>query len=428
MGKGQGVAINSDDGRTILYNALKGRDASTNARINGDVNAALGPPVSPLEETQALKGQRSAIHGQLPNVFAAAGPVDTTGVLSNIAQGLPKAVGPEAAVLNKAKDWLMQRGTNAAGNPTLAPITDAETLHNAKSAIDTLIEYGDPSLGVQPGAVAKSQGAIGAVRRELNQALRDQVPGYSGIMDRSSALARKMDAIEEGKGLLAGGPNAVSPYDLNLKMSGQLGRPPMTPEEVAGLRIGARGAVDTALGTKANDLVALKGQLQGEGGWNQGKLASIFGAGPAGQLSDTVERNAAFRDTLNKIVENSQTAQRTGAAANMRAPSSPGHPLISPDTSPTGLLLTGAKNAMGAVTGMFKSDPTSSYGEIARILSAQGPQRDAHLTALVDALTRSSANAATGARLGNRAALAAALGGEQPLYDQLRPRLGAATQ
>jgi hypothetical protein len=64
----------------------------------------------------------------------------------------------------------------------------------------------------------------------------------------------------------------------------------------------------------------------------------------------------------------------------------------------------------------MRPDSTKSFGEVARILSAQGPERDRHLAALVDALGRHSANAQASEPIGNRAALAAALLGNEYLH------------
>ena len=80
------------------------------------------------------------------------------------------------------------------------------------------------------------------------------------------------------------------------------------------------------------------------------------------------------------------------------------------------------KQATDALAKALRNDPTSSYGEVANVLSAQGPQRDAYTRALLSALSRNSSYAAQGQALGNTAALAAALAGEQYLDDRLQPR------
>lgn len=425
LGKAQGAALNSDDARSTLNGALLTRDAGTNARLAEGVNSALGPATqTPLQIDASIKALRSYEHSALPQIFENAGPVDATGVLATVGQGLTKAVGPEASVLGKARDWLMENSTDAQGNPIRVPVTDPQKLQNAKMAIDTLIDRGDPSLGVQPGAVAKSQGAIGAVRGQLNQALRVQVPGYGDVMGRSAALARKADAIETGyNDILGGGQNALHPADLNDRLAAAAKQ---GPEVLDGYRIGARAALDRATGTKANDLVALRNIVAGEGDWNRSKLASIFGAQPTNALVDSIDQNSTFRNSLNKVVENSQTAQRTAALNAMKPGASTGGvPLINPNMTATGLAMTPVKAMASALMNQFRADPTRSYGEIARVLSAEGPQAQQYQSALVDALQRRGGNAAAAKTIGDRSALAAALiGGRLGVNQFVAPTTG----
>ena len=412
LGKAQGAALDSDEARNVIGTALASRDAETNARLAQDVNAAVGPPQSPLQASQAVQAQREKIHQWLPGVFANAPDVDTTNVLAKVAQGLPKAVGQDATVLGQARNWLMKNGPpDAEGNPTRVPVTDAETLQNVKMAVDKLIDYGDPSLGVQPGAVAKAQGSIGAVRTQLNQALRDQVPGYSSIMDASSALAKKMEGIEDGNAILGSGQSALSPEDLKARLAAL----PANWQQpyLDGLRIGSRGAIDRAMGTKANDLVALRNQMQGEGGWNEAKLADIHGAGPIGDIANSIDQNTAFRNTYQKVDQGTQTAQRTAAAAAMKPEAATGGiPYLNPNMSLTGAIMTPLRAVGTAALNQFRPDPTRAYGEIARVLTAQGAPRDAYTQALAAALLNRGRNAAmaqTVGGVGSKAALAAAL-------------------
>ena len=425
LGKAQGAALNSEEGRAVMGNALAARNAGTNARLGTDVNAALGPAISPQQATDILQNARGQVHALLPRVFAQAPPVDTTDIVANIGKSLNKAVGPEAAVLGKARSYLMQPAVDEGGNATVAPVTDAETLQNAKMALDTLIDRGDPTLGVMPGAISKSQGSVANIRQQLNQVLRDQVPGYAQIMDKSSALASRMEAIEKGNSILSSGQNALSPEDLQsqLATTAAKGMGSISPviNQLQGLRIGARGAIDRAMGTKSNDLVALSNALQGEGGWNAAKLGTIFGQQPASDIADSVARNQAFRNTFQNVVQNSQTAQRTAAAAAMKPGASTGGiPYLNPNMTLTGAMMTPVKALGNALLSPLKSNPTQSYGEMARVLTAQGPQRDAYLSALLDALNRRAKNAAVGQALGNRSALSAALIGGQAVNDRLQ--------
>ena len=51
----------------------------------------------------------------------------------------------------------------------------------------------------------------------------------------------------------------------------------LTPGEQIAFAKGSRGEIERKLGTKANDLQALRSELQGEGGWNTDKLATVHG-------------------------------------------------------------------------------------------------------------------------------------------------------
>jgi hypothetical protein len=172
---------------------------------------------------------------------------------------------------------------------------------------------------------------------------------------------------------------------------------------------GSRGNVERALGTKANDLQALRQELQGEGGWNTAKLATVHGDQAARDLVDSVNRNLRFRDTFNKVVENSQTAQRQAAAGAMK-PVPPGEvALINPNMSATGFALAGAKKALKAGYNAVRPDQTRGYGEIAQILTERGAQRDQRIADIIAALDRRQGNQRVAATAGSRAALLAAI-------------------
>lgn len=423
--KTQGAAIYNPEGRSIVENALTARDAETNSGLKQDIVSAVGPvTATPQQLTDYVKQARSWEHQALPGIFANAAPVDTSGVLTTIGQGLTKAVGPEASILGQARNYLMRQGKDANGNPIPVPVTDAETLQNAKIAIDKLIDYGDPSLGIQPGAVSKAQGAIGAVRGQLNQALRDQVPGYGDVMDTSSALARHADAIESGyNDVLGGGKSALNPADLADKLAAAAKQ---GPEVASGYQLGLRAAIDRATGTNPNDLVALRRLIGGDDDWNRANMSHIMGAGPTNQMADAIDKYSTMRDTKNQILSGAKTAWANQALNEMKPNAGTDHvPFFTPQSNLTGMLSTMAawpvKTAWGAIQNQFKTDPSAYHGEMARVLTAQGPQRDAYTSALVDALMRRAGNAATGQRIGNQAALASALIGGQYANGRLLP-------
>jgi hypothetical protein len=83
-------------------------------------------------------------------------------------------------------------------------------------------------------------------------------------------------------------------------------------------------------------------------------------------------------------------------------------PLVNPNMTATGFLGTMSKKALVSLgNALLKNDKTKSYGEIARILSAKGSERDTYHNALIDALMRREAAAVGAPIVGDTATLAA---------------------
>lgn len=116
------------------------------------------------------------------------------------------------------------------------------------------------------------------MRGELNNTLEEQVPGYSAANRQSASLARRGDAVEAETQYLGSGKTTPSPERFATEF-GQL-----EPGEQIAFGKGSRGNIDRVLGTKANDLQALKGELQGEGGWNTAKIATVHRQDAADEL------------------------------------------------------------------------------------------------------------------------------------------------
>lgn len=287
----------------------------------------------------------------------------------------------------------------------VVPHTDARVLHKVKQELDNVIEYNAPGLGVPAGALQNQQGTLKHFRGLLNRTLEDQVPGYRSANRVSAALAQRAQAVERGTQYLGSGKTTPSPD----RFAAEFGQ--MSPGEQIAFAKGSRGNIERVLGTKANDLQALRGELQGEGGWNTAKLATVHGQDAANELVSSVDRNLKFRDTYNKVVENSQTAQRTAAAKAMKPDPSTETPLFNPNSTLTGMAATlGKKGVQKVIDAILASDPTKHYGEVARALTEQGSARDARLMSIINAIdSRSALTAATSAPVTAKQALIAAI-------------------
>jgi hypothetical protein len=299
------------------------RAQGTNARLNADLAANIGPDVSPQVISDALQDQRRQLHTGLPQVFANTPNMDVSGPLATIDQKLVNAVGAERNVLTRVRNNLTDKATLPGGQTWTIPTTSSEKIHNTKMDLDTLIDHGDTTLGVAQGMFSKTQGTIGQVRGEINQAIRDQVPGYADINIPSSQLASVREAIKAGRDrVLATGPDALHP-DYYANQFGQL-----TPGQQHGQRVGLVGNVYRSVGTNPNDPQALSTVFQSKPsdtvpGWNEQKLATAFGDQPIANLQNARAREATFGANSSKIGEGSQTDPRTQAVAATRAAIAP---------------------------------------------------------------------------------------------------------
>jgi hypothetical protein len=430
LGKAQGASLNSDEARSELQNALTTRNTGTNQRIQSDVNGALGPAEDPQTVTNAIRDHRTAVDSvNYPAALNNAPSVRIAPIMTDLVDRVNQA--PVGSMEHRALTNLQEMLTRTERRPMVDaqgiqqydrlgnerwqefPVShdDAGILHKVKGELDNVIEYDAPGLGVPAGALTRQQGALKQVRGAINDALETQVPGYRNANRVSAALAQRGEAVNLGTQYLGAGKTTASPDRFAAAFD------PLSQGEKIAFAKGSRGEIERNLGTKANDLQALRGQLQGEGGWNGAKIATVHGQTGADALAATVDRNLKFRDTYNKVVENSQTAQRTAAQKEMKPDPSSDTPLFNPNSTLSGMGVTVAKKGVQAVVNaLTRSDPTRHYGEVARALSLQGSARDARLASVVNAIQSRQGNAATAPRVGNAGAVVAALLGNAALH------------
>jgi hypothetical protein len=240
----------------------------------GELDDTLGPAQIPSEIDASLAAKQDSTSGLYRKAFEAAGPVDTSEALAFIGQKLETAKGPQRTALEHARSLLMNE--TEAG---LIPEANAEAVHNAKVALGSLISDGNPALGIAKGALNQKDGALKQVVGKLTGALHEQVPGYADASLTVRTAARGREALQEGATLLdSGRDTVVRPEELAARLQAA----PL--EQQALLRAGNRAEIDRIVGTTANDRVALKTALKGDGSYNRDKLAQLYGPEAADQL------------------------------------------------------------------------------------------------------------------------------------------------
>ena len=236
LGKAQGAALNSDEGRSVLQNALTTRNTGTNARIQSDVDRALGP-AHPLDDAQtatdAIKVHRSAVDAvNYPAALDNAPPVKIAPIMTDLIDRIDQT--PVGSMEHKALTNLQAMLTKTEKKPLLdaqgfpqydrlgnerwidVPRShdEANILHKVKGELDNVIEYDAPGLGVPAGALTRQQGALKQMRGAINDALETQVPGYANANAVSAALAKRGEAVNLGTQYLGSGKTIARPIAL----------------------------------------------------------------------------------------------------------------------------------------------------------------------------------------------------------------------
>jgi hypothetical protein len=383
LGRAQGLAAEPGAPGQRIVSTLRTRDASTDARLARGLDDAVGPAPVPSQLEAQFATRRREAGPMFEEALGSGGSVDTSAALVEIGQRLNTAAGAEQAALLRARDLLTQRGPKG-----LTAREDPRYLHNAKGALDDLIEYGDPTIGVARGALSRPDSALAIVRSRLNGALEQQVPGYADANLAYRTASRASEALDSGKRVLGGGDAAIHPADF----AADFARRPM--EQQAALRAGVRADLDRTVGNSANDLTALAGELKRPADWNRQKLAQTFGPEAVDAAARTVDANAAMRQSYRDVVQGSQTAQRTRGAAAM------GVRDLAPEAGNAGV--TAIAGAVGGP--MAAAVPIAMKGgrfglnvlgrasdrvrneEFADLVTRQGPARDEAVARLIEAL------------------------------------------
>lgn len=391
----QGLATKPNAAKSVVYNALSGRAAGRETRLNTDINDALGPAQDPQAVTDAILEHRNAVDAQnYGAVHAIAPPVNVSPVVAAIDRQLPTAVGAQRVALQTFRNHMIADPGDAAQGIPQQLQTNSEFLHNVRQEADAVIDHDAPGLGVQAGAVARAQGALKTVRGALDGVLKTQVPGMAGADAESAALAKRAAAVKAGTQVLSSGKTAQAPESFANNFNA------LQPGEQIAQNIGLRGDINRIVGTNSNDVAAMRGAMQGEGGWNTAKLATSFGQKPADQVVNALAREGAFSETMNRVVNNAQTGQRVAATALLKDTDPAQYDLGK--ANPLGLLALGAKKLINpAISAVLRTNNEPRDIALAKMLTAQGNLRDMYVRGLTKVAQQQNALSSAASRAGS---------------------------
>ena len=293
------LAAKDPDVGPIVSNNLNARNPGIEGEMGQTVASALGPDFNAVDHMVQLKRNTAANGSAYTPILNSGATVDVRPVrdaIANIrvdpvADGVQE--GPISAALKRAQDLFV------GDNPAALSI---KTAHEAQSTIGDAADE----------AYRAGNSARARALTNVRSGLLDQMPDAYNAARRQYASDKSIeDAFTEGRNLFSPKTDGqvFDPDLLNSRLAN------MSDPEVQAYRMGGRKAVTDIMGQARNDPQGLRTKFANDGGYAVGKLQSLFGAGPANEVLDQIDRYGVQRDTTNLANAGSKTALTTAADA-----------------------------------------------------------------------------------------------------------------
>jgi hypothetical protein len=356
LGLAQGAAVRPES-RAPLVNALTAREgpqgSAASQRVMQGVDEAVGPAPVPSQVVGQLDDSAREIGRGYDTLGGTADPSGAVRLIDEMLAKSPRG-GAKAAELQKFRAMLV--------GPDGSIETGAPLLHGVRQEIDRFIGY-------EPGGKA-AKPHLKPVRRALDETMPPEYKAvdtaYAGVKDAGRAFEYGQTALRQ------------NPADVQAQLAKA-----RAPEQNEFMRLGARADIDRALGTQINDRVALKRTIMSEGDWPRQNLESLYGPDRTKQLASLLDREATFADTHNKVVQNSQTAQRTEGAKAIDAMERSGDSRVPAQTIYGEIKHLGAKGKDALLDALVGQKQKKVAQQLSDALAKQGPEAEALLEALL---------------------------------------------
>lgn len=407
----------------ITKDAFGARAASGPGRTADKINEILGPApdITATEEAITAAAQKQA-EPHYTAAKASGGQIDASPADDWLTQRLESAKGDTKTALKKFQSYLYSERDVPKLDANGSPVLDAngnkimekqthldntlDALHQARIEMDADIN----ALKRTPEGSARNVQlrAMQDARNQLDTIMKSNPDMAAGDQTFATYMKTK-ESFETGQTVFS---NKVNADDLARLVASA------TPEQLAMLRFGARGAIDKAISDGTRGELAAAESMFGKKSSNRDKLEILF-PGQADQVLELVRSNATFRATENKVLAPSGTAELT-TAQKARQPQKAGLEewvsslvagfLSGSHFGPESGALTaiGSKAFLNLLHGMQNAGVKITNADLARILSASSGERNKITNALL-AKVRRTTNLGTvekGLNLGAKAALA----------------------
>lgn len=296
----QAVATMPGPGQKTVIDALRLRAAGRNERVTGGVDETLGGAPVPSAIKAGVREGQDALSPYYQKAMEGAQRVDTSPVALDLDSAIVNKRGEAQSAAKKVRGMLNVVGTNE-----LDP--SPRTLFEVRKAIDGMLETEKDT-----NAIA----VLSGTRKQVDELLAQSAPGIKEIDAMYAELARQKEGFDTGTQILRTGPEAPHPSDVIEQMvSGATPQGKGVGPSAVPFRLsqGARADIDRLIGTKSNDLLALKNAVGGEGDWNRAKLAAVFGQEKADKLLAIINRELRYKELEDDALGGSRTAALTAA-------------------------------------------------------------------------------------------------------------------
>ncbi|OUJ13813.1 hypothetical protein [Acetobacter okinawensis] len=271
-----------------LVEALMNRQAQAGQRIEGAMDAAMGPRRNILDSADRISSSRSALaspwYDKAMPVPVADSPelqeiIKTPAFMSALAKANTLAG-------NEGRSLYSPTGNMGMHGPEMAPDVSKMTLqdlHYIQRAMQDNIGEIKTGAGFKDNEASRS---VADVRRRLLGVMDDLSPEYATARGIYSDYSKVAQALTDGQKVFS---NATTPDMLQRTLAG------MGESEKAAFTEGARQQVAQTMGTARNDANAAKALL--DKGYNREKMALILGDDAADGLNNAVDAERAFAAT-----------------------------------------------------------------------------------------------------------------------------------
>ncbi|UIJ87605.1 hypothetical protein LZK77_06640 [Rhizobium leguminosarum] len=265
--------------RSKVVGPLNERGSMASNRLKSDFETNLGPDPVPSTIDSELKASQAQVKSQYRPAVEELRPSDFTPIAESLDKLIPYRRGGEQSDLLNVRNML-----NDFGKDTVS--SDPAIAYETRRAIDRIMKTAD-----DPEVLETLRG----VRGMLDEKLARSAAGVKELDAQFSELGRQREGLLQGQSVLADGPRAIRPVELQEKLvtgaepQGTLIGP---SAESARMRQGTLGDIYRAVGTEGSDMNVLGKIIRGKGDWNREKLGMMFGPEKADASLNAIDREA----------------------------------------------------------------------------------------------------------------------------------------